>query len=134
VAGPHILIGRNVDFDAGERYASNDDYRSRASGHDDGACRGITDSGGWRQEPKKGSSGETSGSFRGGNGVRLHYVSAGKGPLIIFLHGFPEFWYEWKNQLTEFGQDHLAVAPDMRGYKSVGQASRSGPVQGPDPD
>jgi epoxide hydrolase 4 len=50
------------------------------------------------------------------NGVRLHYVSAGKGPLIIFLHGFPEFWYEWKNQLAEFGKDHLAVAPDMRGY------------------
>jgi pimeloyl-ACP methyl ester carboxylesterase len=50
------------------------------------------------------------------NGVRLHYVSAGKGPLIIFLHGFPEFWYEWKNQLAVFGRDHLAVAPDMRGY------------------
>ena len=50
------------------------------------------------------------------NGVRLHYVSAGKGPLIVFLHGFPEFWYEWKNQLAVFGEDHLAVAPDMRGY------------------
>jgi pimeloyl-ACP methyl ester carboxylesterase len=50
------------------------------------------------------------------NGVRLHVVSAGKGPLIIFLHGFPEFWYEWKNQLTEFGKDHHAVAPDLRGY------------------
>ena len=50
------------------------------------------------------------------NGVRLHYVSAGNGPLIIFLHGFPEFWYEWKHQLAEFSKDHLAVAPDMRGY------------------
>jgi len=50
------------------------------------------------------------------NGIKLHYVSAGKGPLILFLHGFPEFWYEWKNQLAEFGKDHLAVAPDMRGY------------------
>jgi epoxide hydrolase 4 len=50
------------------------------------------------------------------NGVKLHYVTAGKGPLIVFLHGFPEFWYEWKNQLAEFGKDHLAVAPDMRGY------------------
>jgi len=50
------------------------------------------------------------------NGVRLHYVSAGKGPLIIFLHGFPEFWYEWKDQLPEFAKDHRAVAPDMRGY------------------
>jgi len=50
------------------------------------------------------------------NGVRLHCVTAGKGPLILFLHGFPEFWYEWKNQLSEFRKDHLAVAPDMRGY------------------
>jgi pimeloyl-ACP methyl ester carboxylesterase len=50
------------------------------------------------------------------NGIRLHYVTAGKGPLIIFLHGFPEFWYEWKDQLPEFARDHRAVAPDMRGY------------------
>jgi epoxide hydrolase 4 len=50
------------------------------------------------------------------NGIRLHYVTAGKGPLIVFLHGFPEFWYEWKDQLPEFGKDHRAVAPDMRGY------------------
>ncbi|MBZ5626594.1 MAG: alpha/beta hydrolase [Acidobacteriia bacterium] len=55
------------------------------------------------------------------NGVRLHYVAAGKGPLIVFLHGFPEFWYEWKNQLTEFGRDHLAIAPDMRGYNLSGK-------------
>jgi pimeloyl-ACP methyl ester carboxylesterase len=50
------------------------------------------------------------------NGVRLHYVATGDGPLILFLHGFPEFWYEWRNLLPEFGKDHLAVAPDMRGY------------------
>jgi pimeloyl-ACP methyl ester carboxylesterase len=50
------------------------------------------------------------------NGVRLHYVTVGRGPLILFAHGFPEFWYEWKAQLAEFGRDHQAVAPDMRGY------------------
>jgi pimeloyl-ACP methyl ester carboxylesterase len=50
------------------------------------------------------------------NGVRLHYVTAGKGKLVLFVHGFPEFWYEWKNQLQEFGRDHQAVALDMRGY------------------
>ena len=50
------------------------------------------------------------------NGVRLHCVTAGEGPLILFLHGFPEFWYEWKHQLQEFGKDHLVVAPDLRGY------------------
>src|SRR5271154_6398124 len=50
------------------------------------------------------------------NGVRLHYGTAGKGPLILVLHGFPEFWHEWENQLADFGKDHQAVAPDMRGY------------------
>lgn len=50
------------------------------------------------------------------NGIRLHYVSIGQGKLILFAHGFPEFWAEWENQLTEFGRDHQAVAVDMRGY------------------
>jgi len=50
------------------------------------------------------------------NGVRLHFVEHGTGPLMLFVHGFPEFWYAWKNQLEEFGRDHRAVALDMRGY------------------
>ena len=50
------------------------------------------------------------------NGVRLHYAQSGTGQLMLFVHGFPEFWYAWKNQLDEFGKDHHAVAPDMRGY------------------
>ena len=50
------------------------------------------------------------------NGVRLHYAKSGSGQLMLFLHGFPEFSYAWNNQLQEFGRDHLAVAPDMRGY------------------
>ena len=50
------------------------------------------------------------------NGVRLHYKSAGSGKLVLFLHGFPEFWRSWEKQLAHFGADHLAVAPDLRGY------------------
>jgi pimeloyl-ACP methyl ester carboxylesterase len=50
------------------------------------------------------------------NGVRLHYVTVGQGELILFVHGFPEFWAEWENQLIEFGKDYQAVALDMRGY------------------
>jgi pimeloyl-ACP methyl ester carboxylesterase len=50
------------------------------------------------------------------NGIRLHYAVAGSGKLMLFLHGFPEFWYAWRKQLDDFGRDHLAVAPDMRGY------------------
>jgi pimeloyl-ACP methyl ester carboxylesterase len=49
--------------------------------------------------------------------VRLHYVEAGEGPLVLLLHGFPQFWYQWKHQvpaLVEAG--FRVVAPDMRGY------------------
>jgi pimeloyl-ACP methyl ester carboxylesterase len=58
------------------------------------------------------------GNYASVNGVRLHFASAGEAsrPLILFLHGFPEFWYAWKRQLAEFGASHFAVAPDMRGY------------------
>jgi pimeloyl-ACP methyl ester carboxylesterase len=37
-------------------------------------------------------------------------------PLMLFVHGFPEFWYCWKHQLAEFGRDHRAVAFDLRGH------------------
>jgi len=50
------------------------------------------------------------------NGVRLHYASVGQGPLVLFLHGYPSFWYQWKDQMAEMGRDHLAVGLDMRGY------------------
>jgi pimeloyl-ACP methyl ester carboxylesterase len=50
------------------------------------------------------------------DGIRLHYVDAGEGPLMLFVHGFPEFWYAWKSQLEEFSRDHHAVALDMRGH------------------
>ena len=50
------------------------------------------------------------------NGVRLHYASIGQGPLVLFLHGYPSFWYQWKDQMAEMGKDHLAVGLDMRGY------------------
>lgn len=49
--------------------------------------------------------------------VRLHYVSAGEGPLVLFLHGFPDFWYSWRNQLGPIAKAGFrAVALDLRGY------------------
>jgi len=49
--------------------------------------------------------------------VRLHYIEAGDGPLIVLLHGFPEFWYAWRRQITALAaQGFRVVAPDMRGY------------------
>ena len=50
------------------------------------------------------------------NGVRLHYASVGQGPLVLFLHGYPSFWYQWKDQMLEMGKTHHAVGLDMRGY------------------
>jgi epoxide hydrolase 4 len=54
--------------------------------------------------------------FRTINGVRLHCVVAGSGPLIILLHGFPEFWYSWRHQIPVLAEHFTVVAPDMRGY------------------
>jgi len=49
--------------------------------------------------------------------VRLHYVEAGDGPLIVLLHGFPEFWYGWRQQIKPLAAAGFrVVAPDMRGY------------------
>ena len=49
--------------------------------------------------------------------VRLHYVEGGDGPLIVLLHGFPEFWYGWRRQITPLAASGLrVVAPDQRGY------------------
>jgi epoxide hydrolase 4 len=63
----------------------------------------------------------TSGELREGyaeiGDQRLHYVEAGDGPLIILLHGFPEFWYGWRRQITPLTTAGFrVVAPDMRGY------------------
>lgn len=50
------------------------------------------------------------------NGVQLHYVTQGEGPLMLMLHGFPEFWYSWRHQISEFATDYKVVALDLRGY------------------
>jgi pimeloyl-ACP methyl ester carboxylesterase len=51
------------------------------------------------------------------NGVRLHVAEAGRGPLVLLLHGFPEFWWAWRGQLTALADAGFhAVAPDLRGY------------------
>lgn len=49
--------------------------------------------------------------------VRLHYVEAGDGPLVVLLHGFPEFWFGWRFQIPALAAAGFrVVAPDMRGY------------------
>jgi pimeloyl-ACP methyl ester carboxylesterase len=53
------------------------------------------------------------------NGINLHVAEAGpsEGPLVVLLHGFPEFWYSWRNQIAPLAEDGFHVlAPDQRGY------------------
>ena len=52
-----------------------------------------------------------------GDDVRLHYVEGGDGPLVVLLHGFPEFWYGWRLQIEPLvAAGFRVVAPDTRGY------------------
>lgn len=55
-------------------------------------------------------------SYINTNGVKLHYVTQGKGSLMLMLHGFPEFWYSWRHQIPEFAKYFQVVAVDLRGY------------------
>lgn len=50
------------------------------------------------------------------NGFQMHYVTAGRGPLLLLLHGFPDFWFSWRHQLAPLAEQFTVVAPDQRGY------------------
>src|SRR5579864_3917766 len=54
------------------------------------------------------------------NGIRMHYVTQGEGPLVVLLHGFPEFWYSWRFQIPFLAEcGYKVVAPDLRGYNDT---------------
>ena len=60
------------------------------------------------------------------NGISIHTVSMGEGPLVVFCHGFPESWYSWRHQLPAVAAAGFrALAMDMRGY---GKTSAPGAV------
>ena len=51
------------------------------------------------------------------NGIKLHYVEQGSGPLVVMCHGWPESWYSWRHQIPALAAAGFrAVAPDQRGY------------------
>jgi len=54
--------------------------------------------------------------FANSNGVKIHYATLGKGPLVVMIHGFPDYWYTWRLQMKVLAEDHQVVAIDMRGY------------------
>ena len=50
------------------------------------------------------------------NGVKIHYAALGEGPLIVMIHGFPDFWYSWRDQMEALSDSYQTVAIDQRGY------------------
>src|SRR6187455_50026 len=50
------------------------------------------------------------------NGVKIHYASLGSGPLVIMIHGFPDYWYSWRRQMEGLADRFQVVAIDQRGY------------------
>ena len=54
--------------------------------------------------------------FADSNGVKIHFTSLGKGPLLVMIHGFPDFWYSWRDQMDALSGEYRCVAIDQRGY------------------
>ncbi len=54
--------------------------------------------------------------YANSNGVKIHYASLGKGPLIVMIHGFPDYWYSWRDQMEALSANYQCVAIDQRGY------------------
>ncbi|MEQ8409003.1 MAG: alpha/beta hydrolase [Gammaproteobacteria bacterium] len=50
------------------------------------------------------------------NGVAIHYATVGEGPLVVMIHGFPDFWYSWRHQMNALKDNYKVVAIDQRGY------------------
>lgn len=53
--------------------------------------------------------------------VMLHYVTAGNGPPVVLIHGYPQTWWEWRHQIAALSEKYTVIAPDMRG---LGDSSR----------
>ncbi|MBM3784166.1 MAG: alpha/beta hydrolase [Acidobacteria bacterium] len=62
------------------------------------------------------SAAEFQDGYANSNGVKIHYVTAGKGPLVVMIHGFPDFWYTWRHQMEALAPQYQVVAMDLRGY------------------
>lgn len=50
------------------------------------------------------------------NGVKIHYATLGSGPLVVMIHGFPDFWYTWRDQMAGLADKYQCIAIDQRGY------------------
>ena len=71
------------------------------------------------------ASGDWTHGFAKANGLRVHYVTAGEGPLVLLLHGFPQYWYAWRKQIPALAARFRVVAPDLRGYGDTDKPGRA---------
>lgn len=53
--------------------------------------------------------------------VKIHYVTMGEGPLLVMIHGFPDYWFTWREQMPELAKRFQVVAIDQRGYNKSDQ-------------
>jgi len=64
--------------------------------------------------------------------VKIHYATMGHGPLVVMIHGFPDFWYTWRDQMAGLADRFQVVAIDQRGYnrsdKPAGEESYAMPL------
>ncbi len=72
------------------------------------------------RDPLKGGTTDIEARVRHGyvdsNGVKIHYATIGTGPLVVMIHGFPDFWYTWRDQMAGLADKYQVVAIDQRGY------------------
>ena len=59
--------------------------------------------------------------FADSDGVKIHYVTIGKGPVILFVHGFPDFWYSFRQQMDGLSDRFRCAAMDTRAYNRSGK-------------
>jgi pimeloyl-ACP methyl ester carboxylesterase len=73
---------------------------------------------------------ETGHAFADVGEIEMHYAhaapEAGGGEPILFMHGFPQFWFLWRHQLADLGRDFHCVAPDLRGFNLSGKPEDPG--------
>jgi pimeloyl-ACP methyl ester carboxylesterase len=67
------------------------------------------------------SAAERTDGFADSHGVKIHYVTQGSGPLLVLIHGFPDYWYTWRAQMAPLAEHFQVVAIDQRGYNKSDQ-------------
>jgi hypothetical protein len=66
------------------------------------------------------------------NGIRMHYVTAGTGPAVVLLHGWPQTWFAWHGTIERLSRNFTVIAPDLRGT-GLSEKPLSGMTSGPSP-